>query len=143
MGLKSLALAVGALAVGATIGLAGLNTISAATSSDGSSLIENLAEKFNVSTDEVKGVFEQTRQGRQAEMKKQTEEKLTQAAKDGKITDAQKNTILSKIENIQKQQEEAMNAREDLRNWASDNNVDLGSILPVKGFGMHRGFGGF
>ena len=136
-------MAVGALAIGATIGVAGLNAINATTNSDGSSLIENLAEKFNVSTDEVKGVFEQTRQERQAEMKKQIEENLTQAVKDGKITEDQKNTVVSKMQNIQKQQEEEMNARQDLRNWADDNKVDLGSILPGKGFGMHRGFGGF
>src|SRR4030043_1625048 len=123
MSLKSLSLAVGALAVGATLGVAGLNTISAATNSSNSPLIENLAKKFNTTTDEVKGVFEQTREQRQEEMKKQIEENLTQAVKDGKITEDQKNTILSKMTNIQTQMEEAMNAREDVKNWVDDNNL--------------------
>ncbi|OGY23706.1 MAG: hypothetical protein A2172_00065 [Candidatus Woykebacteria bacterium RBG_13_40_15] len=141
--MKSLLIAVAALALGATLGVAGLNSIRAATDSSGSSLVENLAEKFNVSTDEVKGVFEQTREERQAEMKKQVEENLAQAVKDGKITQEQKETIQAKQSAIEKKMEEVRSLRQDLHDWADENDVDLSEIMPSKGFGGHgpRGFG--
>lgn len=141
--MKSLLIAVAALALGATLGVVGLNSISAATNLGNSSLVENLAEKFNVSADEVKGVFEQTREERREETQKQFEENLDQAVKDGKITAEQKETILSKHSEIEKKMEEVRATRGDLRDWADENEVDLSEIMPGKGFRGHgpRGFG--
>ena len=139
----NLAIAVAALAFGTTLGVVGLNSISAQENSGPSSLIENLAEKFNASSEDVKGVFEQTREERQAEMKKQIEENLIQAVKDGKITQEQKETILAKQAEIEKKMEEVGTMRQDLKDWAEGNNIELSEIMPGKGFGGHgpRGLG--
>lgn len=132
--MKSLIIAVAALAIGATIGVAGLQAVSA-QENGGNSIIENLAEKFNTSTNEVKSVFERTKEERVAERKQQVEDSLEQAVKDGDITEEQKRTIESKMSDINKKMEEIKTAKKDLKQWADDNSVDLRSFLPgPKGF---------
>lgn len=132
--MKSLIIAVAALSIGATLGVAGLQAASA-QENGGNSIIENLAEKFNTSTNEVKSVFEQTKEERVTERKQQVADSLEQAVKDGDITEEQKQTIESKMSGVRKKMEEVKAARKDLKQWADDNNVDLRSFLPgPKGF---------
>lgn len=138
MNLKSLAIGLVALTIGATLGVVGLQTISAATATP-STLVENLAKKFNTSTANVQSVFDQTKTDRLAARQKAVEDALTQAVKDGKITDAQKTTILSKLADIKTKIDATQAAQENLRTWATDNKVDLKTILPGRGFG-HRHF---
>lgn len=130
----NLAIAVSALALGTTLGVVGLNSISAQESGGSPSLIENLAKKFNSSTDEVKSIFDQTRQERQAERQQQVKDALDQAVKDGKITDTQQQTIQDKMAAIEKEMEEVKAAKEGLRDWAADNDIELKELLPGKGF---------
>lgn len=138
--MKSLIIAVAALAIGTTIGVAGLQAVSA-QENGGNSIIENLADKFNTSTNEVKSVFDKTKEERVAERKQQATDSLEQSVKDGDITEDQKQTIESKMSGIHKKMEEIKAARKDLKQWADDNNVDLRSFLPgPKGFHGPRGF---
>ena len=137
--MKSLIIAVAALAIGATLGVAGLQAVSA-QENGGNSIIGNLAEKFNTSTNEVKSVFEQTKEERVTERKQQVADSLEQAVKDGDITEEQKQTIESKMSGVRKKMEEVKAARKDLKQWADDNNIDLRSFLPVsKGFHGPKG----
>ncbi len=138
MNIKSLGMTLAALAVGAVLGIAGLHTIQAATATPASNLIQNLANKFNTTTDNVKSVFDQTRQQNQDARQKQIEDNLTQAVKDGKITDAQKTTILSKLADIRTKMQAAQSARQDLKQWATDNKVDLSTLLPAGHRLVHR-----
>jgi len=132
---KTLALTLGALIIGATLGVAGIKSISAAT--ENSSLVQSLAKKLSVSEDKVKSAVEETRSEREAKRKQEIEDKLTQAVKDGKISESQKSTILSKLTNIERQMEEVKNAHEDLKKYLDDQNVDLSNLLPFKGGFRH------
>ena len=138
MSKKNLALAVGAIAMGATLGVAGLKTIEAASETN-SPLLQNLAEKFNSSPEDIKGVFDQTKEERKHERQKAIEASLNQAVEEGMITEDQKNTIQSKQEEIRKQMDEVKAAKEDLRKWADEEDVDLKDIFPGKGKFGHRG----
>ena len=142
MSMKNIALAVGALAMGATLGAAGLKTIDAATNTS-SPIIQNLAKKFNSSPEDVKSVFDQTREERQQTRKKIVEDGLNKAVEDGKITDIQKITILSKQVEGRKLMEQVKANKEGLRNWADDNDIDLKDILPGKDRYIFRGLKGF
>ncbi len=135
---SSLMVALAALVTGATIGVAGLQSVSAASSN--SNFVESLANKLGVSQEKVKSAFDQTKTEREQERQKKLEENLTQAVKDGKITEAQKSTIVAKLAEVKKQQDEMEKASEDLRNYIDDQNLDIENILPGKGM-FHRGFG--
>lgn len=123
---------------------------SAAESTDSNnktSIVDKIADKFNLNKDEVQQVFDQDRQAHEAEHKAHLEERLTQAVTDGKITADQKQAILTKIEEMQKQREankdkfksmsaeERKNAMEqkraDLEDWAKQNTIPLEYLLPA------------
>lgn len=129
----------------ALTGLAGISAVSAASttsSTDGpTSLIEKLATKFNLNKDEVKAVFDEQRTEREATRQAKFEEHLTQAVKDGKLTEDQKAKIIAKATELKtareakkeemkdKTPEERRAAKEanraTLEQWAKDNNIPL------------------
>lgn len=114
------------------------------------SLIQRIAQKFNLKEADVKTVFDQHHSERQAEMQKKVDEKLTQAVKDGKITEAQKQLIVAKHKEMQtqfesqketmkdmtpEQRKTAMEAqKKSLQDWATQNNIDIQYLM--KGIGM-------
>jgi len=140
MNFKTIAVGLVALVIGATVGVVALQSISAATSNPVSTLVQNLAKKFNASAGDVQGVFDQTKTQLDQQRQQEIKNSLDQAVKDGKITSDQENTILSKLSDIQTKAEAASAAQQDLRSWSNTNNVDLQTILPKGGFG-HHGFG--
>jgi hypothetical protein len=105
------------------------------------SLIQRLAQKFNVKESDVKAVFDEERAARRAEHHQQVESKLTEAVSDGKLTEAQKQLILTKHAELQREMEQQQTAwqaktpaerrtlmaerREALEQWAQQNNIDL------------------
>ncbi len=152
---KSLMLASAITSLGLASVMA-LSTASAATN-DRTSLVDKIATKFNLNKDEVKKVFEEDRAEHQAEHKAKFEERLTQAVKDGKITEDQKAKILAKMDELEKEHEAnkaemegkteeerkaTMEAkREELKQWATDNNIPKEFIRFGHGPGR-RGPGG-
>lgn len=122
------------------------------------SLIEKLVSKFNLNKDEVTKVFNEEREARRAvndtERQKRLEEKLNLAVTNGKLTNDQKQLILNKMAELEKERianreahanlsfEERKNEmnkhRTELEKWASDNGIDLEYLMV--GFG--RGMGG-
>lgn len=127
------------------VGAFGAGVAVAKTSDKSSTIIEKLADRFNVGTDEVKEVFNEARQERRQQAQADFEEKLDEAVKEGKLTKVQKETILKKHSQIQKKQEELMELRQELWEWAEENDVDLRSIMPGRrgGQGGPGGPGGF
>jgi hypothetical protein len=145
LNVKKSLLVAGAVATVGVTGIAGLGVASAATDSsttksDGmSSLVDKIADKFNLNKQEVEAVFEEERTEREAEMQQKLEERLTQAVTDGKITEAQKDKILAKHKELKSQMEsnrEAMKdktkdeirtlmeqQREELQTWAEENDI--------------------
>lgn len=105
------------------------------------SIIQKLVEKFGLKESDVKAVFDQDRQERQAQMQAKFEEKLNQAVKDGKLTEDQKQLILAKHKELQarratkpenwqnmtREQRQEFNQaqRKELEDWAKQNNIDL------------------
>lgn len=66
------------------------------------SLIQMLSSKFGLQESEVQSVFNQHRDEMQKNMQAKVEARLTQLVTDGKITEAQKQLILTKHVELQK-----------------------------------------
>jgi hypothetical protein len=98
------------------------------------SLIQQLATKFGVKQNDVQVVFDQNRQDREVQMEKNFETKLTQDVSDSKITEAQKQLIITK-------RQELVAQRSALVKWATDNNIDQKYLGGGFGHGMGRGMG--
>ena len=81
-------------------GLMSTNIVSAQTGTGANSLITAIAQKFNLNENDVKAVFEDQRSKRAANLTQKIEDRVTQAVKDGKITEAQKTAILAKLEEM-------------------------------------------
>lgn len=106
-----------------------------------STLVQMIADKFNLNRNDVQAVFDQYRTDRQNAMQTRFEKMLNQLVQDGKITDAQKQLILNKWQELKaNRQKDAANwknmtpdqrkaARESqkqaLSDWAKQNNIDL------------------
>jgi hypothetical protein len=119
---------------------ASMSRVSAQTT-PAQTIIQRIAAKFGLKEADVQSVFDVQRDERQAEMQKRFEDNLTQAVKDGKITQAQKNAILAKHQQMQQEREKE---RTDWQLWLKANNlenVDLGFGFGGKGMGMGRGMG--
>lgn len=92
--------------------LSGAARVSAQSgSNDYPPIIDKLVAKFNLNEAEVKAVFDEERSARQSEMQAKIEAKLTQAVTDGKITEAQKQAILAKHEEMK------VNRGENMEDW--------------------------
>ena len=117
------------------------------------SLITALAQRFNLSTTDVKAVFDQVRTQNKATMSAaRTQNEATRLAKavtDGKLTQAQADLIKAKQAEVKtfmdslvgKTQTEKMAAMKtemaSLKKWATDNNIPQGFLQGAAG--MNRG----
>jgi predicted NBD/HSP70 family sugar kinase len=139
------------LLVGATLttlvaGAGGVGVVSAATSSSttssGTSLVDKIAAKFNLSKSDVQAVFDADHQEHAAQMEADQKSKLATAVSDGKLTQAQSDHItqvMSEIKTLRgttSPQDESDTVRsqiksklDDLRTWATTNNVDTQYIM--------------
>lgn len=63
-------------------------------------LVKKIAERFHLNEADVQKVFDEVHDEHKAEMEKKVEERLSEAVKNGKITEAQKNAILEKHKEI-------------------------------------------
>lgn len=152
---KSL-LAFGVVSSVALASLAGAGVVSAATttssSSDGpSALIDKIAAKFHLNKTDVKAVFDEDRASHEADRQKANEATLTQAVKDGKITEAQKALILSKQAELKANRDADHDSMADktraerkanmdakraaIEKWATDNNIPIEYLHPGGGHG--------
>lgn len=119
-----------------------------------SSLAQRIAEKFGLDQAEVQVVFDQEREAMHAKMQADYEERLTQLVSEGKLTEQQKQLILSKHAELQanrqsviegmkdKTDEErkvAMNTeRQELTDWAKENGIDVQYLMFKHGRGHGR-----
>jgi hypothetical protein len=151
-----------ALALVAGAGVVGLTHTHAADTSTGKTLVQKIAEKFNLKESDVQTVFDQDRTDHEAEMKQAMADRLTQAVTDGKITADQKQKILDKQQELRTQMEANRDSfktmteaerraamekqRTDLEQWAKDNGIDPQYLMFAVYFkggpgGPDRGFG--
>lgn len=134
-------------ATGLLVGALGVGSVFAQTSSAGSpnlTLAEKLAVRFNLKQDDVNTFLSQTREEHRQEMQVKRQVKasdnLDKAVKDGVITTDQKQKILNKQSEMQKQRDQQ---RTEMQKWATDNGIDFSKLsgYGIGGFGG-RGLGG-
>ncbi len=123
--------------------LFGVHTLYAQTP-ETSSLVSRIAQKFGLKESDVQSVFDEYRDERHKEMEARFEDKLTQDVTDGKITESQKQAILSKMKELQEKKQSNIDAwkdmtpeqrrdamkkeRDELKKWADDQGIDLSLI---------------
>lgn len=92
-------------------------------------LITRIAQKFNLKEADVEAVFAAVRDEKMEEMKKIREEKLSQAVKDGVLTEDQKTALLEKMQkNIS-------------HSWFKSQNIDETKLRAYLGFGKGKKMG--
>lgn len=155
MAVKKLALLSGAIAIVGLSSIAVLNVASAANQTNKEdTLVSKISQKFNLNKSDVQKVFDEEHLAREAEMKANYESKLTQAVKDGKITEDQKTKLLAKEAELHtymqslndKTREERKTAmdvkRTELEKWAKDNGISNDYLPgPMGGKGKMMGGG--
>ncbi len=149
---KSL-LVLGAVTTIGAVGFIGANTVSAQGSNQ-DSLASKIATKFNLNKNDVQKVVDEQRSEHMANMQAKFNDRLTQAVKDGKITEDQKTKIIAKqaemktfIDGLKDktpaERHTAMEAKKtELIQWAKDNNIDQQYIMQKLGGymgGRHMG----
>ena len=125
---------IGAVFMGAS------KTFAQSDTNNSQTLIQRITEKFGLKEPDVQSVVDNFHQEKFQQMKTQRrsrlEEKLNSAVSSGKITEAQKQAILKKFDELQNEREAQT---KDLENWAKNNGLDkLGMGM---GLGRFKGFG--
>ena len=136
-------------------GLMSTNLVSAQDGTGANSLVAAIAAKFNLNQGDVQAVFDEERNKHHTQMKQQMEQKLTQAVTEGKITETQKQAIIThftemKGQKIEKGQFKEMTDDEikafkeskkaEMDKWLSDNGLTQEVLNEV--MGHPKGFGG-
>jgi hypothetical protein len=114
-------------------------------------MVQRIAEKFNLNKDEVQKVFDENREERQQGMRSNFEERLSEAVSKGELTEAQRNLILAKKEEMEKEREANREAhknlsveerkkkmeerRAEIEKWAEDNGIDVKYLMGGMGKG--------
>ena len=122
----------------AVFAISGVNkTLAQNTAPADKSLIQTIAEKFNLSPDEVQKTAEDFRTQKvdrmRTERKARLEKNLTEAVSEGKITEAQKQAILQKTDELVAKKEQE---RIEMQAWAEKNGLDRQEMK--FGFGMFK-----
>ena len=120
------------------------------------SLVQKISDKFGLNKEEVQAVFDESHRERHAGMQADFEAQLSQNVTDGKITEAQKQLILKKRQEMEADRQSnkdvfkdlsrderkaKMNEKKaDLDAWATENGIDSMYLMP-RGGGGH-GMGG-
>ena len=147
------------------LGAYGVSQVNAQEDTNKATIIERIAEKFNLNKDEVQTVFDEHQDEMMQKKREIVEEKLNDAVSKGELTEEKKQLILQKMEELQKEnqdrreerkdikslsaeerraemekiREEAKQNREELEKWAEENGIDLKYL--VGGMGMKMGMG--
>lgn len=153
--------AVGILTTGLLLGgpVQAQSTTSPTQTNPFQKLVEKIAATFNLDKSKVQTVVEEFHKERQVErqteMKARQEERLSKLVSEGKITEAQKQAIIKKHEELKAQfnpdgfknmtaeeRKTAMDKKKaELDAWAQSQGIDPSYLMMGKGMrgGMHRG----
>lgn len=135
--------------------------VSAETALEGSSpmnaMVEKIATRFGLNQDEVQAVFDEQHEEFQAERATEYLARLDELVAAGTITDAQKQLLVAKHSELQEKRESqrgqmhdlspeerraTMEAeRQSLQDWATQNDIDLESVMFGEGRGRGQGPG--
>lgn len=98
---------------------------------------QELADKLNVSQDQVSNAFDAIKEERQADRLAQIAANLDKAVSDGIVTAEQKQEILTKHEEFRNKQQTLIKERQD---WVNNNRIDEEKLEDYDiglGFGHH------
>lgn len=155
MNIKKPLLIAGAITAIGAAGLVGTAVVSAATDTNASgTLVDKIAQKFNLNKADVQAVFDQNRTDHEAQRQANVQTKLDQAVKDGKLTTDQENKILAKLKELQADRDANIGTMKDktpaerkaaidakkaeIEQWAKDNNIptEYLRIFAPRGHGL-------
>jgi len=122
----------------ATIGIStlGIGAVSAAQNPSKDNLVSKIASRFSLSEDDVQSVFDEYRAEHEQERKAKLENRLTKAVQNGKLSEEQKNQILTKMDenkaffkslkDMSKSERKTAleNHRKEMKAWAKENEID-------------------
>ena len=101
-------------------------------------IVQKIAEKFNLSQNDVQAVFDEERSQRQQERQTAFEEGLIKAVEAGVITGEQKNSLLEKHKTMAENREQN---RAEMKEWMESSGIDFSALSSYIGFGHGRGSG--
>ena len=106
----------------------------------GDKMAEQLAEKLNISENQVTGAMDQIHTEREANRQAEIAENLDQAVGDGVITEEQKQSIIAKQAEIKARMEAE---RTEMQTWMEENGIDEEALheYNIGGFGFGGGKG--
>jgi len=113
----------------------GTATVNAAGSNH-DTLIDKIAQKFNLPADQVKTVFDEEKAARQEDRRVEQNAKLDQAVIDGVITKEQQDLIIAKRAELAEGRAER---RSEMQSWMADNGIDETKLAPYLRKGMEFG----
>jgi|SRR3989344_5415013 len=138
-GKKKILLPLLGLATLIVAGAFAVNTVKADEVTDFPPFIEKLVERFNLNESDVQTFFDEQRVEHHQAMLQNREERLNQAVSDGVITEAQKEALTNKWEEMQ---QERQLHREEMQKWFEEQGIDTEVLREYAGFG-HGRFGHF
>lgn len=98
-------------------------------------IVQKIAQRFGISEQDVQSVFDEAKNERQAQKLARFEKRLTDAVNEGKITEAQKQAILTKNKDLSENRQQK---RQEFESWLQQNGLE-----DVDLFGLHmKQFGG-
>ncbi len=132
----------------ATVGvlLAGSGVVSAANQ-PGTTLVDTIAQRFNLDKSQVQTVVDNFRTERQVDREQKYQQRLQKAVDQHTITASQKDLILAKHKEIQdflktlkgktpaERRQALKTERDQVRTWADDNHIPIRFLLPIAGLG--------
>ena len=126
------------------------------------SIVQKISQRFGLKQDDVQEVFDQVKKDKQSQMEARFESKLETYVKEGKLTEAQKQLIITKHKELQDKMQkewqskqnltqeqrraEMEKQRQEIEAWAKAHAIDpqyLGLFFKgghMKGMGMHMGW---
>ena len=104
-------------------------------------LVERIASKFNLSQNDVQAVADEVHTERQQARRAEQDSKLDKAVTDGAITQAQKDALVAKRNELRAK---STQNRDEMQKWMDDNGIDhtkIQSYMGGPGNGQGRGMG--
>jgi hypothetical protein len=137
----------------AAIGVIGTTSATALASTTNSgtqnSLAEDIAAKFHLNQSDVQQVIDQHKETKLQNRESHYEDRLTQAVNGGKLTEAQKQAVLTEHNKLMSELKSSsnidkhltmQNIRKEAQDWAKQNNIDIKWLMPPMR-GMHHMMG--
>jgi hypothetical protein len=129
--------------------------VSAQDTSNYPPIVQKISDKFNLNVSDVQQVFDEEADEKRAERFAFFADRLDELVSEGKLTEAQKESILDKHEEMQDKMEglkdlspeerkdKMRELHDEFKSWAEQEGIDLPLIGPFgKGFmsGFHKGY---